>query len=152
MIMPYSPGIFNVDGEVVKYTCDAILLEVVPQAYRMLVPAPNATPCAELARYPIAAVAAEKEEVEAVVEEVEAAAQEEAPVDAGAAEKVTESEVAEAPAAEVEAEVEAEAVVEAEVESKVEAAAEAEVVAEVEAVEAASAAEPGSPAAASQGN
>jgi len=135
MIMPYSPGIFNVDGEVVKYTCDAILLEVVPQAYRMLVPAPNATPCAELARYPIAAVAAEKEEVEAVVEEVEAAAQEEAPVDAGAAEKVTESEVAEAPAAE-------------EVESKVEAAAEAE----VEAVEAASAAEPGSPAAASQGN
>ena len=139
MIMPYSPGIFNVDGEVVKYTCDAILLEVVPQAYRMLVPAPNATPCAELARYPIAAVAAEKEEVEAVVEEVEAAAQEEAPVDAGAAEKVTESEVAEAPAAE-------------EVESKVEAAAEAEVEAEVEAVEAASAAEPGSPAAASQGN
>ena len=54
MLMPESPGIFNVDGEVVKYTREDILLEVVPKAYRMLVPPPSAAPCKGLLRYPAA--------------------------------------------------------------------------------------------------
>ena len=96
MLMPESPGIFNVDGEVVKYTRDDILLEVVPKAYRMLVPPPRAAPCKGLQRHPVGSEATEA----AAAAPVAAAPGAAAPAGAapGAAEEVAASPASVAPA------------------------------------------------------